>query len=106
MGCWDTACIICGAPPHGVYKDNPNTTNERIKQTKWLHECTIMTTDGAVYHNLKELACNVMFSDGKTEFTSVPFTFDTLVKSYSHSGCFLHTDCWKYIKRITGHSLN
>ena len=48
---------------------NPDLTyNEKLvkdskKLSNWLNKCTILTSDGKVYHNMKEIYCNQILNN-------------------------------------------
>ncbi len=115
MGCWDIFCLICGNPCHGILdgtidayeeeiledKLNPKQMNELKqlkKKSKWMNKCTMLVTDGSIIHNLEEINCNVTFCNSKicveqlTKYTKPSFIDGNF-------GVFLHTDCWKFIKK-------
>ena len=90
MGCWDCMCAICGAPP-GNNSDGKQFSN-------WLNKCTVLTSDGKVYHNMKEVYCNVTFSNGKIEINCASWQKNIIENK--PIGIFLHTACWKYAKEL------
>jgi len=118
MGHWDTVCVICGAPPSNkrmmqkeLYIDN--------KQSTWLNNCTILLPNGNIHNNLIETNYNIIFSkpsnkeknwyymsrnnyfeEGSIEDNIIKNTnYIEYIKSMPKYGIFLHTDCWKYIKK-------
>jgi len=127
MGCWDIFCILCGNPCHGVindikeqflesieyykstkpkskwfktyfkniyeiYNQNPKLFLEEInnlkKNTKWLNKCTFLTANNKIIHNCYEVSCT---------------TYQVDEQMY---GIFVHTDCWKFVKREYNLNLN
>ena len=120
MGCWDIFCFLCGNNCHGirnepeefleyisenkqVQKDYIIKFNKMIKNTKWLTKCTFLCANNMVIHGCKETGCNIQFYDKKTK------------KYYYHNGyyvenglygLFVHTDCWKFIKKEYNIKLN
>ena len=122
MGCYDIYCFICGNRCKSVSTDelletfinvdiSKNEINEISKNTKWLNNCTLLLKNNKVIHNCKEIACNIGFKSIKTNkyYESLNVYFDNtidleqynlLTKNYIENiGIFLHTDCWKFIKK-------
>jgi hypothetical protein len=72
------------------------------KKTKWMNKCSILLVDDKVIHGVKETSCNIMFCNKKDCYTHlVPlYERDGLTfRYYSLNGIFIHTDCWKFIKK-------
>ena len=118
MGCYDIYCFICGNGCKSVSTDelletciNKNDINEISKNTKWLNNCTLLLKNNKVIHNCKEISCNIGFKSIKTNkyYESLNVysnntidleQFNLSIKNYIENiGIFLHTDCWKFIKK-------
>lgn len=108
MGCWDIMCILCGNTTHPILRGSADDDlyNQILKMTEWMNYCTIMTADGNVYHNLREISCNVTFRYNNFDLTTLPIGYDTFTSPIATKGIFIHTDCWNYVKDITGHKLS
>lgn len=112
MGCWDIACVICGAPPtSSMMGGRDDYTGEilpelkkYIKVIKWMNTCTILTADGDSIHGLNETDCNVAFSSPKTKMHYETVKYSVPDK-YNRYGIFLHTDCCKYVEKQIGSKL-
>lgn len=87
MGCFDIFCIICGNTCHDVGKSS---------YTKWLRECTVLTTFGDVVHGCEETACNTVFRDPKGNEYDVDDPSNGRLRGHC---IFLHTDCWKFVEK-------
>ena len=117
MGCWDVFCIICGNPCHGMFEDNQNTEyiknkieklKKLYKNTQWMNNCSMLLINNNIIHNVKEVSCNNYFC--KKNFCAIHLSKDTLSSEYSFqnlglSGIFIHSDCWKFIKKNYGINL-
>jgi len=108
MGCWDIMCVLCGNTTHSILKESCDDElyKQILKMTEWMNYCTIMTTDGNVYHNLREISCNVTFRYNIFDLTTIPLGHDTFTSPIATKGIFIHTDCWNYVKNITGYKLS
>jgi hypothetical protein len=126
MGCWDVFCIICGNPCHSInesliedivdmddlsLKERYNRSvkptfikdlKELNKKTLWMNKCTMLLTNNEIIHDVKEVSCNVSFCNKKMcaehmgkQIASANCSFTNEIKC----GIFIHTDCWKYIKK-------
>ncbi len=125
MGCWDSLCAICGAPPRGrkyiIYynketKEEIEDTYQYAKETEWLNKCTLLLPDGQLRHNYIEHACNIEFGPelklkGKTPAQRRKLLkesrYDRIYASSSSEkvnikyypivtfGIWMHTDCYK-----------
>lgn len=110
MGCWDCFCFICGNSCHEPFKtddDEYNVPNDFKKKLKWLNKCTFLTQDNKIIHGCKEVGCNIEFEDKNKN------TYEQLMKynvpnsnykqiplnTHFQYGIFLHTDCWRFIKK-------
>ena len=118
MGCWDVFCPICGLScnQQKYILDEPEAMdNLSVAQQKeiqqilskgaYLAECTFLTIDDQIVHSCKEIACNIKFKCGNKIFENINdgryidhfrprnrLTPDTF-------GMFVHTSCWKWMKR-------
>jgi len=94
------------SPIYKQYKANPDKFIKSIKlmkkRTGWMHKCTFLAADGSVNHGCSETSCNIGFQDNKfNRFVALQY-FDDISAKY---GVFVHTDCWKFIKKEHGISL-
>lgn len=86
-----------------VYKNyikNPKKFLDKLKtlknNTKWLNKCTFLSADGSINHQCGEIACNISFQDNKGN----NFVHQTFLDGFNiNYGLFIHTDCWKFIKK-------
>ena len=97
MGCYNTWCPLCGGPLN-LYNDDELKLSEEFrkflsKNEKWLSKITILFENKKSKHGFKEVACNTVFAKGKLEYDLNPMFNET-------KGVPLHTDCWKYAKKI------
>jgi hypothetical protein len=122
MGCWNIFCCICGNTCYSLSKDelledfinveiSENNINEIVKQSKWLNNCTLLLKNNKIIHNCKEISCNIGFKSIKTNkyyetlnvFTNNNINFEQYnlnSKNFIENiGIFIHTDCWKFIKK-------
>jgi hypothetical protein len=90
-----------------------NEINEIVKNTKWLNNCTLLLKNNKIIHNCKEISCNNGFYSTKTnKYYETLNVFDNNYinleqynlnyKKYNYIeniGIFIHTDCWKFIKK-------
>ena len=85
-------------------KSFPNLINELLdleKNMKWMNNCSMLLTDDKVKHNMKEVSCNDRFCNNNkfcathlgAETSNLDCSFD------GKCGVFIHTDCWKFIKK-------
>ena len=75
-----------------------NNLKELYKKTKWMNKCSMLLVDDKIIHNMKEINCNVAFSNNKTGAEHISMGLD--VEPFDNGkGIFIHTDCWKYIKK-------
>jgi hypothetical protein len=118
MGCWDVYCFICGNPCHSMLnsyidsikesvnqeiKSYPNLINDLIdleKNVKWMNNCSMLLTNDKVKHNMKEVACNVTFCNNNFCASHMGKQISNCDCSFiDNCGVFIHTDCWKFIKK-------
>lgn len=93
MGCWDIFCIICGNNCHN-YTDN--------KKYNWLEKATLLLENNNIIHGAEEVNCNVGFKYKKELYeASIMYLGSSIYynKLFSNKCIFLHTDCWKFIKK-------
>jgi hypothetical protein len=75
-----------------------NDLKELNKKTKWMNKCSMLLVDDKIIHNMKEINCNVAFSNNKTGAEHISMGLD--VEPFDNGkGIFIHTDCWKFIKK-------
>jgi hypothetical protein len=121
MGCSDVFCIICGNSCH--YFDFRNYNDEinvfgNLKTKKmlnnyldWINKCTILTPNNEIHHNCENIDCRYSFIDKINKKTYNIYNGDKFLffsyfsDEYKNKGIFLHTDCWKYIKKTYNKSL-
>ena len=79
------------------YSDNfVKNLKELSKNTKWMNKCTMLLSSNKIVHGLEEVQCNVGFRDKKNNiYEHTGFT----TKNNENIGIFLHTDCYKYVKK-------
>ena len=114
MGCWDVFCFLCGNTCYRARFDEDNYYYENaknkyknqklfndkikniIKNTKWLEKCTFLATNNEIIHNCEEVSCNGVFEDeNNTYIHNADYeSLDNMM-----NGVFVHTDCWKFIKK-------
>ena len=109
MGCWDIYCPLCGLLLNGLdLNDIFNDSNLNIKivinnnVVKWLEKCTILLPNQKAKHNYVENECNICFINKKNNKQIIISDKDDNDKSM---GIVLHTDCWKYVKKVKKHQL-
>jgi hypothetical protein len=87
-------------PIYNNYKKDPKSFLQSIKSlrrnTFWLNKCTFLGADGTINHNCKEISCNISFQDNKGNSYINETFFSNIEETY---GIFVHTDCWKFIKK-------
>jgi len=101
MGCWDIYCPLCGLPLLNIYF-NDNNIKINKNAVKWLEKCTILLPDKNAKHNFIENECNISFKNTKNKKN---ITISDKNNDYEKMGIVLHTDCWKYVKKVTNHKL-
>jgi hypothetical protein len=110
MGCWDVFCVICGNNCQGIIdEDDYEFPREFQLMTKWLHKCTFLTLNNEIVHGCRETSCNISFTDGKRRFDHLTiyenmdnaklYSINTLSEWCDNYGVFIHTDCWKFVKK-------
>ena len=110
MGCWDVFCVICGNTCHGALECGDESDDEYCKipkefksKLKWLNKCTFLTLNNKIIHGVRETACNIDFEKGNSKFQQIgkyySDTLDVFTGGTDNCGVFLHTDCWKFIKK-------
>ena len=91
MGCYDVYCFLCEHPCHS-------------DTIKWMNRCSMLLQNNSVVHGLKEISCNVEFC--KKGFCATHLTPWSKKEEPDESyGLFLHTDCWKFVKKKYGIAL-
>ena len=120
MGCFDVYCLICNNSTNSAiilqeYFDDTNIERmeegkdsfdidkikDFVKKTLHLETCTFLTEDNEIIHNCYENSCCGSFKDEDNNNYGLLLhkeynTGDTADIEY---GLFIHTDCWKYIKK-------
>jgi hypothetical protein len=71
------------------------------KETFWLNNCTFLTNTNKVIHNCREVNCNIVFKDKKQNeyYQDIHHEIYTEIENKPKNGIFLHTDCWKFVKK-------
>ena len=111
MGCFDIFCIICGNSCYSyVYEQEfteswDNVSIDKIKKLKvnqkmkWLNKCTMLLKNNKVIHGVTEVTCGNEFqSKTGQHYIHHPHSIDGIPFIYPE-GLFMHTDCWKFIKK-------
>jgi hypothetical protein len=78
----------------------PNIISElKELKTKWMNKCTMLLIDDKIVHGVYESSCNVTFS--KHKFTATHMGAQIIKEDCYNGDCgvFIHTDCWKFIKK-------
>jgi len=70
---------------------------ELSKKVKWMDKCSILLENDKVIHGVKEINCNVMFCKKNECNEHISLGLDDYDRN--PNGFFIHTDCWKYIKK-------
>ena len=120
--CIDYYCFLCGMTywhnienldydefieMNGVNeKDIPKDRYKKIQESKFIDTISILTIDDEIIHNAYNTDCNLMFlsKDTKDIYSVEP----SYIESNPYEACneiygkFVHTDCWKYIKKEHG----
>jgi hypothetical protein len=123
MGCWDVFCPICGLPPYFVelnftktdMNDLLNTLKLRNyksisysellsfqKKSKWLKKNSFLTSTNNIIQNCGEVACNIDFicKNNKNYINIIDSKdFFNNYFNYNNFGCFIHNDCYYYVKK-------
>jgi hypothetical protein len=95
-----------------IYKAYSKDKNfiDKLKKFKndviWIYSCTFLTLNNQVIHGCREVTCGNIFNDKNNNqyiHFDKKYTKKEINKSY---GVFVHTDCWKYIKKEHGIELN
>ena len=92
------------------YNDENSKEFDNIKIKKMLNNyldqinrCTILTPNNEIHHNCINSDCSSSFinKDNKNEYDIGVYynLFSYFSDNYKNKGIFLHTDCWKYIKK-------
>lgn len=87
-------------PIYEEYKKNPdkikNKVNEVFKKTNWLNKCTFLCANNKVVHGCSEIFGNITFEDNKkNRYINLTYSENPNIMY----GLFVHTDCWKFIKK-------
>jgi catalase (peroxidase I) len=120
MGCWDVFCFICGNPCHSMlsgyeeiaeehFEENNDMYKKFVKElknlnrnTEWMNKCTMLLIDDKIIHDLSESACNIEFCKKNFCTTYIDKYADKSDFYFTNKGLFgifIHTDCWKFIKK-------
>ena len=101
MGCWDIYCPLCGLTLHNL-ELNDNNIKLNKNDIKWLEKCTILLPNKSAKHNFVENECNICFNNTKDNKKIIISDKNDHDKNI---GIVLHTDCWKYVKKVKNHKL-
>lgn len=113
---WDIFCLLCGNSCHAPSIDNINDTDytddtddtnnidytDLLKNTKWLNKCTFLLANNKILHGAVEIAYNSEFNhNGKSyeHISKYGGKYDIANLEYDNYGVFVHTDCWKFVKK-------
>lgn len=129
MGCHDIYCFLCGNPCYSmndysidhfmndveynekfkkVYNTDKNIfkkIKQLIKDTRWMLKCTFLNANNEIIHNCEEIACNIRFQS-KDNVIYIHDITGRFTKYDLNYGVFIHTDCWKFIKKKYNIELN
>jgi hypothetical protein len=98
MGCSDIFCILCGLPYSNYY-----LIENKIDKIEWIKKCTILTLDNKIIHNCENTDCYSAFENPSIgiEFQAYGYYQSKNLVEYPKYilGCFVHTDCWHFIKK-------
>lgn len=89
-----------------VYEKDPELFTQNIetvkKITKWMNNCTFLTIDNKIIHNCKN-PYDVYFRDSN----NYDYVTSGMKNDYDNRyGEFVHTSCWKFIKKTFNIKLN
>lgn len=77
-----------------------NKIKELIRNTKWMNKCTFLTVDNRIIQNCKLDDCSINFTGPKNNgYTHNMFEMFREGFYDSNIGFFVHTDCWKLVKK-------
>jgi hypothetical protein len=118
MGCWDVFCPICGLScnqqeylldANEVMDQLTNGQRQELTQIlskgSYLSQCTFLTIDDQVFHGCQETACNITFECKNKTFESIndgrqiDYFANVSNRGSDAFGMFIHTSCWKWMKR-------
>jgi hypothetical protein len=72
------------------------------RNSKWMDKCTMLLIDDKIIHGLSESSCNIQFCKKNfcaTYIDKYADKSDFYFTNKGLSGIFIHTDCWKFIKK-------
>lgn len=80
------------------YENNPKLFIDNMNKiksiTNWMNDCTILTIDNKIMHGFRDIATGFFVKDKEHYNTS------NIQIGYHNDYCeFIHTDCWKFIKK-------
>jgi hypothetical protein len=109
MGCWDIFCFICGNNCNNLgsseFSEQYPEYGKLFKKLNWKKNCSLLLLNNEVVHDCIERDCNVGFENVKTgdRYTAnYNIDIDYFSSRITNYGIYLHTDCWKYIKKSYG----
>lgn len=100
----DTFCVICGNTwNRDILGDDDKIYKRFDKATKWIEKCSILLEDNTVVHGIHETGFGTDFRKGNKTYLidsriKNPLDID-LYRGKDNYGIFIHTDCWKYVKK-------
>lgn len=133
MGFYDIYCFICGNSCHGLlndtiedftkfieiekkedfslWKNNSKVYSNVIKdlkilykKTRWMTKCSILTLNNEIIHGTSEVNGNFLFCKKNNCIEHIDkISYSSFVNP---GGIFIHTDCWKFIKKNYNIELN
>uniref|UniRef100_A0A6C0DA87 Uncharacterized protein n=1 Tax=viral metagenome TaxID=1070528 RepID=A0A6C0DA87_9ZZZZ len=68
-------------------------------KTNWMNKCTMLLINDKIVHGVQESSCNVSFT--KPNFSATHMGAQIMEYDCYNGDCgvFIHTDCWKFIKK-------
>jgi hypothetical protein len=83
------------------YKNLITDLKKLEKKIKWMNKCSMLLINDKIVHGLEESACNVFFENKKfgAEHIQMQNSCDASFVEKGNCGIFIHTDCWKFIKK-------
>ena len=78
----------------------PNIVSElKDLKTNWMNKCSMLLVNDKVVHGVQETSCNVTFT--KSNFSATHMGKQLFESDCYDGDCgvFIHTDCWKFIKK-------
>ena len=84
-------------------KESKNIINDLIeleKNSKWMKKCSMLLTNDKIEHNMNEVSCNITFCNKNICANHMDKHINECgFVNEGKCGVFIHTDCWKFIKK-------